>query len=126
MLTQPKKPMNLQFVGSSLCVGTKNDYIWGIMSNRDFIERLLDLQRKYAGEGLVDFVDRIFTFDYRYDDDRKEAVDMEFKFLTAMRDDISDLLKIVKEETPEYKALADMKSLFDERITSIIRNFNIR
>ena len=51
---------------------------------------------------------------------------MEFKFLTAMRDDISDLLKIVKEETPEYKALADMKSLFDERITSIIRNFNIR
>ena len=96
------------------------------MSNRDFIERLLDLQRKYTGEGLVDFVDRIFTFDYRYDDDRKEAVDMEFKFLTAMRDDISDLLKIVKEETSEYIALGDMKSLFDERITSIIRNFNIR
>ena len=48
-----------------ICIGTKNNYLWGIMSNRDFIERLLDLQRKYAGEGLVDFVDRIFTFDYR-------------------------------------------------------------
>ena len=96
------------------------------MSNRDFIERLLDLQRKYAGKGLVNFVERIFTFDYRYDDDRKEAVDMEFKFITAMRDDIFDLIRIVKEDTIEHSALVEMKALFDERIITIIRDFNIR
>ena len=37
------------------------------MTNREFTERLSDLQGKYAGQGLVNFVERIFTFDYRYD-----------------------------------------------------------
>lgn len=96
------------------------------MTNKEFVERFLDLYRKYAGKGLAGFVERIFTFDYRYDDDRKEAVDMEFKFITAMRDDIFDLIRIVKEDTIEHSALVEMKALFDERIITIIRDFNIR
>ena len=102
------------------CIIARNDYLCGVMTNKEFVERLFGLYRKYAGRGLAGFVERIFTFDYRYDDDRKEAVDMEFKFITAMRDDIFDLIRIVKEDTIEHSALVEMKALFDERIITIM------
>ena len=96
------------------------------MTNRDFTERLSDLQMKYAGKVLVNFVERIFTFDYRYDEGNDKEEEFEYQFISGMRDDVDDLLKIVKTESVEYACLVEMKALFDERIITIIKDINIR
>ena len=96
------------------------------MTNREFTERLSDLQMKYAGKGLVNFVERIFTFDYRYDEGNDKEKEYEYQFIGGMRDDVDDLLKIVRTESVEYACLVEMKDLFDERIITIIRDINIR
>lgn len=96
------------------------------MTNREFTERLSDLQMKYAGQGLVNFVERIFTFDYRYDERNDKEVEYEYQFISGMRDDVDDLLKIVRTESMEYACLVEMKNLFDERIITIIKDIDIR
>lgn len=96
------------------------------MTNREFTERLSDLQGKYAGKGLVNFVERIFTFDYRYDEGNDKEEEYEYQFISGMRDDIVDLISIVKDDTKEYSALVEMKKLFDERIITIIKDIDIR
>ena len=96
------------------------------MTNREFTERLSDLQWKYAGQGLVNFVERIFTFDYRYDGGNDKEEEYEYQFISGMRDDVDDLLKIVRTESVEYACLVEMKSLFDERIITIIKDIDIR
>ena len=96
------------------------------MTNREFTERLSDLYRKYAGKGLVNFVERIFTFDYRYNDGNDSEVEYEYQFISGMRDDVDDLLKIVRTENVEYECLVEMKALFDERIITIIKDIDIR
>ena len=96
------------------------------MTNREFTERLSDLQGKYASRGLVNFVERIFTFDYRYNEGNDKEEEYEYQFISGMRDDVDDLLKIVRIESVEHACLIEMKSLFDERIITIIRDINIR
>ena len=95
------------------------------MTNREFTERLSDLYRKYAGKGLVNFVERIFTFDYKYDEGNDKE-EYEYQFISGMRDDVDDLLKIVRTESVEYACLVEMKNLFDERIITIIKDIDIR
>ena len=96
------------------------------MTNGEFAESLFDLYRKYAGKGLVNFVERIFTFDYRYDAGIDKEEEYEYQFISGMRDDVDDLLKIVRTESVEYACLVEMKSLFDERIITIIKDIDIR
>ena len=96
------------------------------MTNRGFTERLSDLQGKYAGKELVNFVERIFTFDYRYDAGIDKEEEYEYQFISGMRDDVDDLLKIVRTESVEYACLVEMKNLFDERIITIIKDIDIR
>ena len=96
------------------------------MTNLEFAESLFDLYRKYAGKGLVNFVERIFTFDYRYDAGIDKEEEYEYQFISGMRDDVDDLLKIVRTESVEYACLVEMKSLFDERIITIIKDIDIR
>ena len=96
------------------------------MTNREFTERLSDLYRKYAGKGLVNFVERIFTFDYRYDEGKDKEEEYEDEFISGMRDDVDDLMKIVRAESVEYECLVEMKALFDERIITIIKDIDIR
>lgn len=96
------------------------------MTNREFTERLSDLQGKYASKGIVNFVERIFTFDYRYDAGIDKEEEYEYQFISGMRDDVDDLLKIVRTESVEYACLVEMKSLFDERIITIIKDIDIR
>lgn len=96
------------------------------MTNRDFTERLSGLQGKYAGSGLVNFVERIFTFDYRYNEGNDKEKEYEYQFISGMRDDVDDLLKIVRTESVEYECLVEMKALFDERIITIIKDIDIR
>lgn len=108
------------------CFIARNNYLCAIMTNREFTERLSDLQGKYAGQGLVNFVERIFTFDYRYDEGNDKEEEYEYQFISGMRDDVDDLLKIVRTESVEYACLVDMKSLFDERIITIIKDIDIR
>ena len=96
------------------------------MTNREFTERLSDLQMRYAGKELVNFVERIFTFDYRYNEGNDKEKEYEYQFISGMRDDVDDLLKIVKTESVEYACLVEMKSLFDERIITIIKDIDIR
>ena len=96
------------------------------MTNREFTERLSDLYRKYAGKGLVNFVERIFTFDYRYNEGNDKEEEYAYQFISGMRDDVDDLLKIVRTESLEYACLVEMKSLFDERIITIIKDIDIR
>ena len=91
------------------------------MTNREFTERLSDLQEKYAGKGLVNFVERIFTFDYRYNEGNDREKEYEYQFISGMRDDVDDLLKVVRTESVEYACLGELKGLFDERITSILK-----
>ena len=95
------------------------------MTNREFTERLSDLQGKYAGKELVNFVERIFTFDYKYDEGNDKE-EYEYQFISGMRDDVDDLLKIVRTESVEYACLVEMKNLFDERIITIIKDIDIR
>ena len=96
------------------------------MTNREFTERLSDLYRKYAGKGLVNFVERIFTFDYRYNEGNDKEEEYAYQFISGMRDDIVDLISIVKDDTKEHSALVEMKSLFDARIITIIKDIDIR
>ena len=96
------------------------------MTNLEFAESLFDLYRKYAGKGLVNFVERIFTFEYRYDAGIDKEEEYEYQFISGMRDDVDDLLKIVRTESVEYACLVEMKSLFDERIITIIKDIDIR
>ena len=96
------------------------------MTNREFTERLSDLQMRYAGKELVNFVERIFTFDYRYNEGNDKEKEYEYQFISGMRDDVDDLLKIVKTESVEYSCLVEMKNLFDERIITIIKDIDIR
>lgn len=96
------------------------------MTNVEFAESLFDLYRKYAGKGLVNFVERIFTFEYRYDAGIDKEEEYEYQFISGMRDDIVDLISIVKDDTKEHSALVEMKSLFDERIITIIKDIDIR
>lgn len=108
------------------CFLTRNNYFCAIMTNRDFTERLSGLQGKYAGSGLVNFVERIFTFDYRYNEGNDKEKEYEYQFISGMRDDVDDLLKIVRTESVEYECLVEMKALFDERIITIIKDIDIR
>ena len=110
----------------TICILARNNYFCAIMTNREFTERLSDLQMKYAGKGLVNFVERIFTFDYRYDEGNDKEEKYEYQFIRGMRDDVDDLLKIVRTESVEYECLLEMKSLFDERIITIIKDIDIR
>ena len=96
------------------------------MTNLEFAESLFDLYRKYAGKGLVNFVERIFTFEYRYDAGIDKEEEYEYQFISGMRDDVDDLLKIVRTESVEYACLVEMKKLFDERIITIIKDIDIR
>ena len=96
------------------------------MTNLEFAESLFDLYRKYAGKGLVNFVERIFTFEYRYDAGIDKEEEYEYQFISGMRDDVDDLLKIVRTESVEYDCLVEMKKLFDERIITIIKDIDIR
>ena len=111
---------------TTICIFARNNYFCAIMTNREFTERLSDLYRKYAGKGLVNFVERIFTFDYRYDEGNDKEEEYEYQFISGMRDDVDDLLKIVRTESVEHACLLEMKNLFDERIITIIRDIHIR
>ena len=109
----------------TICIFARNNYLCAIMTNREFTERLSDLQGKYAGKELVNFVERIFTFDYKYDEGNDKE-EYEYQFISGMRDDVDDLLKIVRTESVEYACLVEMKNLFDERIITIIKDIDIR
>lgn len=109
-----------------ICIGTRNNYLCDIMTNREFTERLSGLQGEYAGKGLVNFVERIFTFDYRYNEGNDKEEEYEYQFISGMRDDVDDLLKIVRTESVEHACLVEMKKLFDERIITIIKDIDIR